>query len=291
MQLYHCTVTLYMTKGISAGKDSFVGVWSLDKFLIPSHPFRSIQSLIKHRADTENDVHTRKHTTSLPCYILLRSRGLKLKHPFRLDEEAGAYPWVGVKFAADFYFMDLVNQTWLGAFNFMLPIDLSLQLGVPLQAVCEAQLDTDTSTNDGNRSLLSNIEKIEYDAVSADFEYISNQNNNAKQKYLQTKSKDTTSFYEKAKRTAHAPASTMLFEYLPEGLMDPNKRRLYNMSKVKHKNRYVTEFSQKVISSLRRANLDLIVSLNLPKEPARLGTAVEHWPQYKTIDQESVLVF
>jgi hypothetical protein len=201
---------------MSLGKDSYLGVWSLDEFLIPKHPFKFIQSLTKHRPVDYSPL--LKHSlssenTAMPCYILFRSRGLQLKHAFRHDEGGGSYPWIGVKFAADFQYLDLVNQTWLGAFNFMLPVDQSFQLGIPVEAVCQAQLE-----NGDIRNMLANVERIDYDSDSAEFTFNSSnlKNFEGKHKY---------SFYDTAKKRAYTPGATMLYNYLSEGV-ESNKRHL-----------------------------------------------------------------
>ena len=273
LQLYHCTVTLYMQKGMAVERTSYLGLWSLDEFLIPQHPYMSLASVLKHHPSV-NPIHS-LHTEIpvAPCYILLQSRSLRLKHAFRHNEDD--YPWIGVKFAADFHYLDLINQTWLGAFNFILPVEQSFQLGIPSEASCAAQLaaaDVDDA--------LSNVEQIDYDANSADFIY--------KRAFKHSEGKN--SFFESAKKSASVQSSTMLYRYVIER-MEPHKRDMYDVSKVSQKNRYVADFFPKVLDSLTSVNLDLIISLNLPQEAARVGTAVEHWPQYKTMDQESVLVF
>lgn len=275
MHLYHCTVTLYLQKGMAAdSRGSYLGVWNLDEFLIPQHPFLTLESVIKHSLISTTSPHSdTTEITATPCYILFRSRSLLLNHAFRHEE--GSYSWIGIKFAADFHYLDLVNHTWLGAFNFMLPVGQSFQLGIPYEAVCQAQLDSVSV-----RGVLSNVERIEYDSNSADFKY--------KRGFGKNESQD--SFYDSAENGVHVYSSALLYKFLTEGV-DSNKRRLYNFSKVNHKNRYIADFSQKVLGSLKGVNLDLIISLNLPKEATRVGTAVEHWPQFKTIDEESMVIY
>lgn len=251
-------------------RKSYLGVWSLDEFLIPKHPFISLESVIKNWP-----AHHKLNMNTIPCYILLRSRNLLLKHAFKHNE--GNYPWIGVKFADDFQYLDLVNQTWLGAFNFILPAEQSFQIGIPSEAVCQAQLDA--AYVDGG-DFLSNLEQIDYDIDNEKFQY---------KKIFYDNINDNVSFHDDATKTAYS-SSTMLYKYVTTG-MDAHHRRLYNVSKTHHRNRYVVEFAPKVLKRLKNVNLDLIISLNLPTEAARVGTAVEHWPQYKTSDQESILIF
>jgi hypothetical protein len=98
--------------------------------------------------------------------------------------------------------------------------------------------------------------------------------------------------YANAVKRANKYSSAVIYKFL-SGKMDARKRQLFNISHTisSNKNRYISEFSSHVLSNLKRVNLDLIVSLNVPGEAARVGTAVEHWPHFKAADEESILVF
>ena len=76
------------------------------------------------------------------------------------------------------------------------------------------------------------------------------------------------------------------FRYEP---MDKKERMGYKASKLMFANRYSSNFSSRVYAKLKEVNLDLIISLSKLSTPEKVGTAVEFWPRYTSITQDSTL--
>lgn len=252
LQLFHCTMTLYMTKGIHGAEHRpYLGVWGVGDFFIPPTPHQSISPLLHHAIDgiDRND-----------CFVLLQRLNFRPKHHIKHGDLIVS--WTGVKFASNFHFVNRGNETRLDDFNYLLPVEKVFQLGIPLDAVCRTIRKTNGAV------FLSELQNLDFD-------------------YKESR-RMFTGFDNTIKAaTLNSTSSAFLYNFAD---VQSSVRSTYNSSEVLH-NRYVIDFFPEVLTHLKKYNLDLIISLNLPKDAARVGTAVEHWPQYKTIDEESVLVY
>ena len=202
-----------------------------------------------HQFTAKNFAHFQNSPSFRRCYFLLPHRKLQLIRSFKRDEVT--YPWIGHKFAADFRFLDFANYTWYGDFNAILDVELSFQFGIP--------------ASNCQQVLLLDAQHSHSSVLSSKYDY-----------------------FIEAKELAYSENTSVLYSFLSKKV-DVSQRDDYHVSKTQHKNAYVSRYFERVLNSLKAANLDLIVSLNLPEEPARIGTAVEHWPPYKTVDQDSLL--